>query len=256
MEEKNQTVLVVLTAVVIVVAIFSSFGMNLFYNGEVVFSDAPPVEEVSPTPGQEEELTRVSVTPQTVQSVVATLTRPESYQRTVTVTYAGISTPTVSQVLASGGWVRTDTTLPTGTVRHTLVGEETLYLWYSSSRTWTSAPADTDTEDWEGAGIPAYEGILEIDPAQITEASYTTYNGMSCIYVAWSGQDGDRRSYYISVETGSMGLLVGAQVYREETLVLSMTATAAQPPTVTSSTFLLPDGTDPTQGQAAAEGQG
>ena len=155
MEGKNQTILVVLIAVVIVVAIFSSFGMNLFYNGEAALSDAPPSEMSAPPIEQGGELTGVSVTPQTVQSVIASLSRPEHYQRTITVTYAGVATPSVSQVLASGGWVRTDTALPTGVVRHTLVGAGSIYVWYGSGPDWTQAPADTGAEDWEGAGIPA-----------------------------------------------------------------------------------------------------
>ena len=256
MEGKNQTILVVLIAVVIVVAIFSSFGMNLFYNSEAAFSDAPPAQAVSPTPEQEGELTGVSVTPQNVQSVIATLVRPESYQRTVTVTYAGVDTPTVSQIWVSDGWVRTDTSMPNGMVRHTLVGNGTLYAWYGSSRLWVSAPADSETADLEGAGIPGYEDILEVDQASITQAEYTTYNDMPCIYVAWSGSDGSQRSYYISVEAGSMGLLVGAEVYQGEVLVLSMTATAAQPPNVSTGMFQLPDGTDPTQAPEATPAQG
>ena len=242
MEGKNQNILVALTAIVIVVAVFSSFGMNMF---STITVDLPQGTS-TPTASQpqEGELTQVLVTPATVQSVVATLARPERYYRTVTVTYAGVNTPTVSQIWARDGWVRTDTTGPSGLVRHTLVGEGTRYVWYGNSSAWSSSPADGSSADLEGAGIPTYEDVLDLDSHSITQASYTQYNSMSCIYVQWVQGDG-RAEYYISVEAGSLGLLVGAIQYEGEEAVLSMTATATQLNPLTYPSFQLPDGTDP-----------
>ena len=245
MEGKNQNILVALTAIVIVVAIFSSFGMNMFSNITIELPEGTAA--AAPSPGQEEgELTRVTVTPETVQAVVATLERPDSYYRTVTVRYAGVDTPTVSQIWARDGWVRTSTTLSGGLVRHTLVGDGTRYVWYGGSTTWTSSPADGRSADLEGAGIPNYEDVLALDGQCITQAEYTQYNGLSCIYVQWE-QEGDRAEYYISVDPGSLGLLVGAALYEGEEAVLTMTATAAQLNPLTMPGFRLPDGTDPTQ---------
>lgn len=245
MEGKNQNILVALTAIVIVVAIFSSFGMNMFSN---ITIDLPQgTAAVTPTPVQGEgELTRVGVTPETVQDVIATLSRPEQYYRTVTVSYAGVDTPTVSQIWARDGWVRTSTVRPNGTTRYTLTGAGTCYWWYAGSSRWASAPAEADASDLEGAGIPAYEDVLDLDSRWITQASYTQYNGLSCIFVQWQ-QDGARQEYYISVEPGSLGLLVGAARYEGEEAVLTMTASAVQLNPTTMPSFQLPDGTDPTQ---------
>lgn len=242
MEGKNQNILVLLTAIVIVVAIFSSFGMNIFSKVTIDIPQGSTVPTGTQPP--EGELTQVSVTPETVQSVVATLARPERYYRTVTVTYANVDTPTVSQIWARDGWVRTDTTGPSGLVRHTLVGEDTRYVWYGDSDVWSSGPADGSSADLEGAGIPTYEDVLELDSQSITQASYTRYNNMSCIYVQWTLGDG-QAEYYISVEPGSLGLLVGAVRYEGEEAVLSMTATATQLNPLTYPSFQLPDGTDP-----------
>lgn len=244
MEGKNQNILVALTAIVIVVAIFSSFGMNVFSNNTITISQ--PTAQPTASPAQEEgELTRVAVTPETVQRVISTLSRPERYYRTVTVSYAGVETPTVSQIWARDGWVRTSTVSPNGVARYTLVGEGTCYWWYGGSTRWASAPAEEGSSDLEGAGIPAYEDVLELDSQYITQADYRQYNGMSCIYVQWEQGEG-RQEYYISVEPGSLGLLVGAARYEGEETVLSMTASATQINPATLPSFQLPDGTDPT----------
>lgn len=244
MEGKNQNILVALTAIVIVVAIFSSFGMNIFSNITMEVPRESGEGAPTPTPGTG-ELTRVGVTPETVQAVIATLARPERYYRTVTVTYEGVDTATVSQIWARDGWVRTSTTLSSGLVRHTLVGEGTCYTWYGGSSQWSSAPADEFSADLEGAGIPGYEDVLKLDKQSITRAEYTQYQAMNCICVEWE-EDGARQTYYISVEAGSLGLLVGAARYEGETAVLSMTASAVQLNPITFPSFQLPDGTDPT----------
>lgn len=250
MERKNQNILVVLTAIVIAVAVFSSFGMNLVPPHTASISLTTPTPAA--TPGQSaaaggEVRDRVAVTPETVQAVVATLSRPESYYRRVSVSYAGVEEPTVSQMWVSGGWTRTDTTSPNGTIRHTLVGEGTIYIWYNDSRVWSSAPADKKSADLEGAHIPTYEDVLELDGAMITDASYPAEcGGMSCIYVEWSVEaGGEWGCYYISVEPDSVGLLAGAERYEGEELLLSARADSDNPAAASGSTFLLPDGSDP-----------
>lgn len=76
----------------------------------------------------------VEVTPETVQAAIATLHRPEAYSRSVTVEYlwnGGSSTSEIT-VSASGGWSRTDRTLPDGQTRHAITNGETTYIWYNS----------------------------------------------------------------------------------------------------------------------------
>ena len=89
MENNKRNILVVLIAAVIGVAVLASFGLNLFS------TDLDPI--VLPTlsrdngpgegPGENADgtgLVRVEVTPDTVQNVIATLPRPDSYYREVT----------------------------------------------------------------------------------------------------------------------------------------------------------------------------
>ena len=84
MERKKRNIVVALIAAIIAVAVLSSFGLGLFApdTAEIVLPTPAP----SPSPGGESGgAVRVEVTPETVQSVIATLSRPESYGRTVTV---------------------------------------------------------------------------------------------------------------------------------------------------------------------------
>lgn len=250
MEQKKQNVLVLLIALIIVVAVFSSFGMNLIPPKTATLEEMTPPPAATPeqtASAGEVGLTRLTVTPETVQDVVATLSRPEAYSRNVLVTYAGATGPISSSVQVSGGRTRADVSYPNGILRHTLIAGDTLYTWYGSGSQWVSGPADERSADLEGPHIPTYEDVLTLDPSSITDAYYPAQsNGEACIYVAWTGEaPGEWGCYYISVEPDSLGLLAQAKLYQGEEEVLSMVAASTGAPEATASTFLLPDGTDP-----------
>lgn len=246
MEGRSRNILVVLIALVIAVAVFSSFGMDFFTPVQPPITLPPeeaadaPGESMSPG-GEDGTLLRVSVTPETVQSVIATLARPGSYYRQVTVEYPESGGRLTSEQWVDGGWSKSDTVLPGGTVRHSIVGEDTLYYWYGNSRTWRSAPADERSADLEGPHIPTYEDVLEEERSAITEAGYVEKDGMACIYVAVEHPERDSVSrYWVAVENG---LLTAAEQRKGDTLVLSMTAAAAERPVPAGTVFALPDGT-------------
>ena len=125
MERKKRNIVVALIAAIIAVAVLSSFGLGLFApdTAEIVLPTPAP----SPSPGGESGgAVRVEVTPETVQSVIATLSRPESYGRTVTVQDfwedEELGT-TTAQVWVDRGWTRTDAVWPGGTLRSSIVGD-------------------------------------------------------------------------------------------------------------------------------------
>lgn len=245
MEGKSRNILVILIILVIAVAVFSSFGMDMFTPASPPIT-LPPVEESRPggeTPEDDpnENQILVFVTPETVQNVIATLARPSSYYCQVTVEYSESGGRLTAEQWVDGGWSKTDATLPSGTVRHSIVGEEWVYYWYGNSRTWTSAPADAHSADLEGPHIPTYEDVLAEKPACITAADYVEKNGMACIYIAVEDPElGSVSRYWISVESG---LLAAAEQVKEDRVVLSMTATAAERPVAPGQEFSLPDGT-------------
>lgn len=199
-----------------------------------------------PAPGQTAQpgkaLTVVAVTPETVQTAIATLSRPQEYRRTVTVEqlWQGGSGTYETAVAVSGGWTRTDRILPGGRVRRVLTDGETTHIWYDSEETVSTLPAGTISADNEQT-IPTYEDILDLPPASIAAADYRTISGVDCIYVETAEDPaGYVLRYWVSVETGlltvSERLLEGEPVYRMAALALDQEAPTAED-------FTLPDGT-------------
>lgn len=241
MERRNRNILVILIAVVIVIAVFSSFGLPLFAGdtAKIVLPTPAPSGQAAPDSSGQKGGVRVEVTPQTVQSVIAALSRLDSYSRTVTTTLEEVSS--TARVWADGGWTRTDLTLPSGTVAHTIVGDGTVWRWYDSERTVLSWPADSASADVEGQRIPSYEDVLALDPENITAAGYEEKNGSACVYVEVEVPELDQRErYWVSADNG---LLAAAETETEGEVVWSMTASAPESPAARTASFALPDGT-------------
>lgn len=187
-------------------------------------------------------MTVVEVTPETVQTAVRTLSRPQEYRRTVTVEqlWSGGSGTYETVAAVRGGWTRTDRTLAGGRVRHALTDGETTHIWYDSETAVYTAPAGGISADDE-QNIPTYEDILNLPAEVITVADYRTISGVNCIYVETAADpDGYVLRYWVSVDTGlltvSERLLNGESVYRMAALELDQA-----PPAVAD--FALPDGT-------------
>ena len=200
------------------------------------------VVEGDPTGDGQGELEVVAVTPATVQTAIATLTRPNSYCRSVSVErfWSDGSGATAMETTVSGGWTRTDATLPGGQVRHALTDGETTYLWYGEEeRFFTGAAGDISPDDEQS--IPTYENILRQNPDRIAAADYRQLSDVNCIFVETKPDEGGVvLRYWVSVDTG---LLVSAERLEGETLVYRMTALTLSDQTPTTVAFTLPDGT-------------
>lgn len=241
MERKKRNIVVALIAAIIAVAVLSSFGLGLFApdTAEIVLPTPAP----SPSPGGESGgAVRVEVTPETVQSVIATLSRPESYGRTVTVQDLWGEEElgsTTAQVWVDGGWTRTDAVWPGGTQRSSIVGEGRFWVWYGDGAVLTG-PADGSSADLEGQRIPTYETVLELDPASITAAGYEDLDGLGCIYVETDTGEGHAARFWVDDDSG---LLVRAEQLTDGQVVYRMTAAALERPAPSDASFTLPDGT-------------
>ena len=244
MEQKNRLVIVVAIVALIVGAIIASFGRVLFAANtpEVILpsSSAGP-GNISGTGQQDYQ--RVAVTTQTVTGVVATLARPASYYRELTVEtfWTGGSSTTQVQVWADGSWSHSVQTLPSGAVRHDLTGGDTVYYWYDGAQEYASAPADRKSSDL-AQHIPTYETVLELEPDEITAAGYELRGDLPCILVEVrrSGSDILQR-FWIGVNNG---LLVSAESEQDGQLIYRMTAySPVQSPCPASGSFVLPDRT-------------
>lgn len=248
MDQKNRALFSIAIILLIFIALLVSFGRTIFrtQTPEVVL---PNVEAVQPgdsqspgSPGTEQEQT-VSVTPQTVQSVIATLERTDSYYRETLVEQfwvGGFSAVTV-QTWADQGWTRSRQQLPSGVWRNDIIGPDSAWYWYDGAVQYQTLPADDRSADLT-ARHPTYETVLELDPALITTAGYTTYEDEPCIYLCAADEDADlTREYWVSVDSG---LLLCAEMRLDGQIIYRMSAVGAmQSPCPAAAVFHLPDGT-------------
>lgn len=241
MEKQNRTALIILIAVVIVVAVFASFGLPFFAN------PTPSITLPTPVPAGQDPVetgnqgggARVRVTPDTVQSVIAALSRLESYSRQVTITLEGVTS--TATVHVDGGWTRSTMDQPGGRVSVTVVGEGKVWRWYDGAGTVASWPADSLSADVDAQRIPTYEDVLALDKKNITSAGYEERNSSPCVYVEVSIPELEQTErYWVSADNG---LLVAAETETGGEVVWSMTAGTPEVPVSPLAAFSLPDGT-------------
>lgn len=245
MEDKSRNIFVVIIALIMVAAVFYSFAINLF-------GDTPSVElaDISKQPdstasasGDMGNMVRIEVTPDTVQSVIQTLDRYVSYQRSVMVEYLdGEQTlgTLIAQVAVDNGWTRVDAVGQNGMVEHTIVGMDTRWLWYDDDSAYVSMSADRTAAD-QAQRLPTYEDVLALDKADITATSYVIRGELPCIYVEVDQAElGYLERYWVSVESG---LLVSSETVKDGKLVYRMTSYQVVSPLVDAAdSFTLPDG--------------
>lgn len=203
-------------------------------------TDTAPDQTVEDPDRTEGGLTVIGISPDTVQAAIATLARPDAYQRTVTVEqfWTGGSAAYEITVTVRNPWTRTDRTMPDGRVRHSVIGPETAYVWYNNEREIFSGPTGEISADNEQS-IPTYETVLDLPADQIVQADYRDFSGIHCIYVEAVSPDEHTLRYWVSVDSG---LLVAAEkmigdetVYRMGALTVDQTEPAAE-------IFTLPNG--------------
>ncbi len=246
MESKKRLAIAAAVILLIVGAMFTSFGRGLFAlnTPQVVLPDpgsaaGNPSDSSAPAGSGYQ---RVEVTPQTVQEVIATLARPDSYCRELTVeTFWGEDGASSSpvQVWVDGGWSHSRQVLPSGVVRHDLTGEDTLYYWYEGSPAYETAPAGSQDL---AQRLPTYETVLELPAGDIRSAGYDASDGLPCILVEVALDAPERlERYWIGVDSG---LLVRAETEQEGRVVYRVTASGElQSPCPAGLWFQLPNGT-------------
>lgn len=200
-------------------------------------------EDIMQQPGNSgDALTVVEVTPQTVQSAIATLSRPESYRRTVTVEqfWDGGSAAYESVITAYRNWSRIDRNMPDGRIRHTVIGSDLTYVWYNYENHVYTAQAGIVSADHEQT-IPTYEDVLKLPIEMIAVSDYRKISDENCIYVeTYSDEAGYVTRYWISVDTG---LLTVAEKLVDENPVYRMAALTVDLVPPNPAEFILPDGT-------------
>ncbi len=248
MDQKNRALFSIAVILLIFAALLVSFGRSLFntHTPDVVL---PQVGEAVPegpgSPGQPgaDAQQLVSVTPQTVQNVIATLERTDSYYRELYIEqfWSGSSSSYTVQTWSDQDWSLVRQLLPSNVVRRDLIGPDSAYYWYEGSSHYETAP-NVDRSADLAQRIPTYETVLELEQSSLVSAGYELKGDIPCIYVQSLDEDSNAlKHFWVSVDSG---LLVSAELYREDTLLYRMSApNPIQSPCPPNAQFQLPDGT-------------
>lgn len=198
--------------------------------------------EQSDTPNASgDALTVISVSKETVQAAIASLERPQSYCRVVTVEqfWEGGSGAYKTTVSVHGPFTRTDRLMPDDRVRHTITTEDTVYIWYDEEMDIYSAPVGDISGD-RAQTIPTYEEILDLPVSAIAEADYRTVSNIDCIFVETvPDETGSVMRYWVSVDSG---LLTVAEKLENGEAAYRMASLSVEEMD-THTAFILPDGT-------------
>ncbi|HIY32465.1 MAG TPA: hypothetical protein H9833_04370 [Candidatus Evtepia faecavium] len=237
MDQKKRSLLVLAIAITVCAAVFVSIGVPAL-TGRAPEVTLPNVNQEAVE--EDKAFLPVEVTPDTVQNVIASLSRPESYHRELTVSlfWSGGDSTEAVEIWADEGYVRT-TIATGGAVQYRLVGDGKLRLWYAGDQTWQETEAEDATADL-AQRIPTYEDVLDVDPQTISDAGYEEKNGSNCIFVAVKRDGRVTDHYWISTDTG---LLCAAETYESGRKVYEMGEDRFSAPLEEGMVFSLPDGT-------------
>ena len=186
--------------------------------------------------------TLAAVTPETVQAVVATLARPDSYSRRLLVSsyWEGGSRSWMIQVWEKNGATRIRiTSQEAGEAdKNLLLKEGEVCIWYGDGpEIYRAEAAKTLSADILQM-IPSYEDLLSLDQKRIEDAGYVNLYGTWRIMAAVREKPTDSlMTYYVSTETG---LLEAAERREGDKLVYRMTAEQADLAAPDDEMFLLP----------------
>lgn len=177
--------------------------------------------------GSGEGLLLAAVTPETVQAVAATLTRPDGYSRRLTVEsfWDGGSATWQVDVWQKGSVTRIRLEDQAGRVKQFLRTGDAVQLWYGDDAAHVflypfGSAVLMDTLQM----LPTYEDILVLEPERIIAAGYVEQKEGWRIMVAAQPEGDYLTVYYLSIETG---LLEACERWDGQTLIYRMQAEKA-----------------------------
>lgn len=238
---------VLAVTVLLVVAFFG--GTTQTEQPSITLPEASVTQPEDEQPAETEQNLFAEITRENVQDVLRSLARPSSYHQTLTIlTYAGETRrQQQADIWRSGELLRADVTDENG-VKSILTDGRTLYLWYDGDETALALPLREGVRAEELIGIPTYETILSVDPAQIEGADFVTLEEQSqlaCIFVSFAS-DGCTQYYWVDVQSG---LLCRQTMLQDDsplyTLQQARLDVLIEGDETLSDAFCLPDGTEP-----------
>ncbi|MEG1315877.1 MAG: hypothetical protein RSC86_00715 [Oscillospiraceae bacterium] len=181
------------------------------------------------------------VTPETVQAVLKTISRAESYHHTYSIKsfWAGGSSEATYALWQKGANTRLSISR-NDMIKNLLIVDGLVSVWYNdSSSVFTSSLSDYDFRDADKfSSLISYEEILSCPIEDILSADYVDKLEEPCIYAKYkSGGSNYVNHIYVSVDTG---LLMAAEIYDGETLIYSMSALSTELSTPADDIFVAP----------------
>ncbi|MBQ8264122.1 MAG: hypothetical protein IJY96_05030 [Oscillospiraceae bacterium] len=180
-------------------------------------SDADGADEAAPQ--------TVEVNAGTVQAVLRTLSRDESYSRTLCAEtfWANGEVRRNIDVWVDGDKAKLEIVRSgSNDTQHILIDGDSKQLWYTGRYgTFSGSAAETEADQYQS--FLSYEHILSLPAEQISDAGYVEFQGEMCIYVRYiSGELGYSNICYVSIASG---LVMGEESREGENLVYRMSST-------------------------------
>lgn len=200
-----------------------------------------PADTVTETPDISAGAEVLSVTPETVQTVIRTLQRSGSYSRRLYVCdyWSGGSRNRTIDVWVRGNDLRLTVQTEGSPIQECLLlRDNEKWTWYSdepSSVFHSAAPSD-NTDAYQS--IMTYEKVLQHPVTDILDAGYTDFSDISCIFVRFrSGRLNYESECFIDPSTG---LLMGERCYDHGVLIYTMDSSEPEISTPDDTVFAIP----------------
>ena len=246
--------------VLLVVAVLGVMFISSYIGRDdsLVLLPEPLIPPAEPDDSEFDSIDRIDVTPDSVQSVISSLSRPEIYSRNMRISsyWDGGEIEYNIQTAVSGRATSLRSLPSIGDEKRIIITQDTIFIWNSGDTAPYSANIHS-TDEWykiadEWLMLVTYEDLLNLDSNDIIDAGYAVYGDEDCIYaVCLSPLLGYRRTFYISID---LGLVIGAQDFdRDGELVYDMTALSTTVDEVDPVMFTLPDGTAVVSGEVTVQ---
>lgn len=206
----------------------------------VVLPTLPPADSAAPVaPERASDAEVIAITPDTVQTVIGTLRRIDSYSRILDIRdfWSGGSRSRTVAVWSKGSRLRLRVIAEGRPEQELLLSDGETWLWYAdSSEVYHGDSLPGGADEWQT--LTTYENLLAAPAEDILDAGYMVYSGINCVFVRWrSGALGYVSECYIDPDTG---LLMGERCYDGDFLIYSMDSSVPDVTTPDESVFQHP----------------
>lgn len=233
-------VLTVLAIAAVVWLVFEFAPMAQVETPPVILPTVAPEQNDNSDDNSDDDgmLQELEVTRTNVKTVIASLTRADSYHRTLTSeSFWGNG----SRAARAEVWVRGDSVrmvITSGkTTENVLITDGELYIWDEGGDVYIGSADSRDADEYQR--LVTYEDILDIPDRLISEAGYVDYNGSRCIYAVYTDElFGYKHRVYISVSTG---LVMGDETFDGDTLIFNQISSDPEIITPEDEVFAKPE---------------